>query len=182
MIEVNLTPDLISREQLIGKIQKDMDQTVLVYALLVCATLIASIGLNYNSTTTIIGAMLISPLLNGVNGIGFGLGLSHFNLVRKGLLVFTIQVIIILVISFLFFYLTPIKDSTPEILTQTSATIWDILIALIGSSALDFASMCDRVWGIYQRLCDCLGFGTAFFHKYIFDWVIPLSHHPVAAI
>ena len=48
MIEVNLTPDLISREQLIGKIQKDMDQTVLVYALLVCATLIASIGLNYN--------------------------------------------------------------------------------------------------------------------------------------
>lgn len=144
MIEVNLTPDLVSREQLIGKIQKDMDQTVLVYALLVCATLIASIGLNYNSTTTIIGAMLISPLLNGVNGIGFGLGLSHFNLVRKGLLVFTIQVIIILVISFLFFYLTPIKDSTPEILTQTSATIWDILIALIGGSALAFAKVRGR--------------------------------------
>ena len=76
MMKVNLTPDLVSKEQLIGKIQKDMDQTMLVYALLVCATLIASIGLNYNSTTTIIGAMLISPLLNGINGIGFGLGLS----------------------------------------------------------------------------------------------------------
>lgn len=101
---MNLTPDLVSKEQLIGKIQKDMDQTMLVYALLVCATLIASIGLNYNSTTTIIGAMLISPLLNGINGIGFGLGLSHLRLVKKGLLVFSIQVIIVLIISFAFFY------------------------------------------------------------------------------
>ncbi|MGM0319946.1 hypothetical protein IGI82_001078 [Enterococcus sp. AZ067] len=65
---MNLTPDLVSKEQLIGKIQKDMDQTMLVYALLVCATLIASIGLNYNSTTTIIGAMLISPFLMGSTG------------------------------------------------------------------------------------------------------------------
>lgn len=80
---MNLTPDLVSKEQLIGKIQKDMDQTMLVYALLVCATLIASIGMNYNSTTTIIGAMLISPLLNGINGIGFGLGLSIYVWLKK---------------------------------------------------------------------------------------------------
>ncbi len=120
---MNLTPDLVSKEQLIGKIQKDMDQTMLVYALLVCATLIASIGLNYNSTTSIIGAMLISPLLNGINGIGFGLGLSHLRLVKKGLLVFSIQVIIVLIISFAFFLLTPVKDTTPEIMTQTSATL-----------------------------------------------------------
>ena len=141
---MNLTPDLVSKEQLIGKIQKDMDQTMLVYALLVCATLIASIGLNYNSTTTIIGAMLISPLLNGINGIGFGLGLSHLRLVKKGLLVFSIQVIIVLIISFAFFLLTPVKDTTPEIMTQTSATIWDICIALIGGSALAFAKVRGR--------------------------------------
>ena len=134
MMKVNLTPDLVSKEQLIGKIQKDMDQTMLVYALLVCATLIASIGLNYNSTTTIIGAMLISPLLNGINGIGFGLGLSHLRLVKKGLLVFSIQVIIVLLI----------KDTTPEIITQTSATIWDICVALIGGSALAFAKVRGR--------------------------------------
>ncbi|WP_270787800.1 DUF389 domain-containing protein [Enterococcus casseliflavus] len=143
-MNVNLTPDLVSKEQLIGKIQKDMDQTMLVYALLVCATLIASIGLNYNSTTTIIGAMLISPLLNGINGIGFGLGLSHLRLVKKGLLVFSIQVIIVLIISFAFFLLTPVKDTTPEIITQTSATIWDICVALIGGSALAFAKVRGR--------------------------------------
>lgn len=133
---MNLTPDFISKEELIEKIEKDMNQTALVYAILVCATLIASIGLNYNSTSTVIGAMLISPLMSGISGIGFGLGMFRLEMVKKGALIFLLQFVIILGISFLFFYLTPIKEHTPEIASRTSATIWDIFIALLGGTAL----------------------------------------------
>lgn len=133
---MNLKPDFISKERLIEEIENDMNQTVLVYAILVCATLIASIGLNYNSTSTVIGAMLISPLMSGVSGIGFGLGLSRLNMAKKGAVIFLLQFLIILGISFLFFWLTPIKEPTPEITSRTSATIWDILVALLGGTAL----------------------------------------------
>lgn len=133
---MNLTPDFISKEELIEKIEKDMNQTALVYAILVCAALIASIGLNYNSTSTVIGAMLISPLMSGISGIGFGLGMFRLEMVKKGALIFLLQFVIILGISFLFFYLTPIKEHTPEIASRTSATIWDIFIALLGGTAL----------------------------------------------
>ncbi|MGM0213803.1 TIGR00341 family protein [Enterococcus sp. AZ109] len=133
---MNLKPDFISKEQLIDNIDNDMNQTVLVYAILVCATLMASVGLNYNSTTTIIGAMLISPLMSGIGGIGFGLGFSRLAMAKRGTLIFLLQFAIILGISFLFFFLTPIKEPTPEITSRTSATIWDILVALLGGTAL----------------------------------------------
>lgn len=136
---MNLKPDFISKEKLIEKIENDMNQTALVYAILVCAALIASIGLNYNSTSTIIGAMLISPLMSGVSGIGFGLGMSRLNMVKKGAFIFLLQFVIILGVSFLFFSLTPIKEHTPEIASRTSATVWDILIAFLGGIALALA-------------------------------------------
>ncbi|MBO1305248.1 TIGR00341 family protein [Enterococcus sp. 669A] len=133
---MNLKPDFISKEQLVENVDNDMEQTALVYAILVCATLMASVGLNYNSTTTIIGAMLISPLMSGISGIGFGLGFSRLDMAKRGTFIFLLQFAIILGISFLFFYLTPIKEPTPEITSRTSATIWDILVALLGGTAL----------------------------------------------
>ncbi|GCF93236.1 membrane protein [Enterococcus florum] len=138
---MNLKPDFLTKDTLINKVYSNMDQTILVYGVLIFATLMASIGLNYNSTTTIIGAMLISPLMSGISGIGVGLGLSLSKMVRKGIGIFFIQFAIILSVSFLFFWLTPIKEPTPEITSRTSATIWDILVASIAGGALTFATI-----------------------------------------
>lgn len=104
--------------------------------ILVIAMVIASIGLNVNSIPVIIGAMLISPLMGPIFGVGLGLGTNDFELVKASVKNLLIMVSISLVASLLYFLLTPLNLSNPsELLARTNPTIYDVAIALFGGFA-----------------------------------------------
>ena len=99
---------------------------------LACAILIASIGLNVNSTAVIIGAMLISPLMGPIVGAGFALATYDFDLLKKTGRSLLIATVVSLTVSFIYFYISPFKDVQSELLARTSPTIYDVLIAFVG--------------------------------------------------
>jgi uncharacterized hydrophobic protein (TIGR00271 family) len=100
--------------------------------ILACAIVIASVGLNVNSTAVIIGAMLISPLMGPIVGAGFGLGMYDFELVKKSIKNLAIATVVSLIVSSLYFYISPFKEVQSELLARTSPNIYDILIAFFG--------------------------------------------------
>ena len=103
--------------------------------ILAFAIVIASVGLNVNSTAVIIGAMLISPLMSPIMGIGLAIGISDNELLRKSLRNLMIMVLISLFASTTYFLLTPLSDAQSELLARTKPTVFDVLIALFGGLA-----------------------------------------------
>jgi uncharacterized hydrophobic protein (TIGR00271 family) len=102
---------------------------------LVFAIFIASIGLNMNSTAVIIGAMLISPLMGPIVGVGFGLGTNDFPFFRRALRNLFIAVIMSVITSALYFSISPFKEAQSEILSRTNPTAFDVFIAIFGGLA-----------------------------------------------
>ena len=103
--------------------------------ILMFAIVVASIGLNMNSTAVIIGAMLISPLMGPINGVGYSISTYNFPLLRKSVKNFTFAVLASLFASTAYFAITPISTAHSELLARTSPTIYDVLIALFGGLA-----------------------------------------------
>ncbi len=100
--------------------------------ILACAIMIASIGLNVNSTAVIIGAMLISPLMGPIVGAGFALGTFNFMLLKKSFKNLLIATVVSLTVSAFYFYISPFKDVQSELLARTAPNIYDVLIAFFG--------------------------------------------------
>ena len=100
--------------------------------ILVCAILIASVGLNVNSTAVIIGAMLISPLMGPIVGAGFALATYDFVLLKKSGKNLLIATVVSLSVSAIYFYISPFKEVQSELLARTSPNIYDVLIAFFG--------------------------------------------------
>lgn len=103
--------------------------------ILMFAIVVASVGLNVNSTAVIIGAMLISPLMGPINGIGYSLATYDFELFRKALKNFLFAVGVGLFTSTVYFVISPINQAHSELLARTSPTIYDVLIAFFGGLA-----------------------------------------------
>lgn len=103
--------------------------------LLFFAIIIASVGLNVNSTAVIIGAMLISPLMGPITGLGLAVGTMDDDLLRKSLKNLAIMVGISLIASTLYFLISPISDARSELLARTQPTIFDVFIAFFGGLA-----------------------------------------------
>ena len=100
--------------------------------ILAIAIIIASV----NSIPVVIGAMLISPLMGPIFGLGLGLGISDVQLVKSSGKNLLVMVVISLTASFLYFLITPLSLSNPtELLARTNPTIYDVLIALFGGFA-----------------------------------------------
>lgn len=100
--------------------------------ILACAIIIASVGLNVNSTAVIIGAMLISPLMGPIVGAGFALGTYNFPLLKKSFKNLLIATVVSLLVSGFYFYISPFKDVQSELLARTAPNIYDVLIAFFG--------------------------------------------------
>ena len=100
------------------------------------AVIIASVGLNVNSIPVVIGAMLISPLMGPIFGLGLGLGVSDIQLMKASGKNLLVMVSISLAVAFLYFIITPLSLSNPtELLARTSPTFYYVLIALFGGFA-----------------------------------------------
>ena len=139
--------------------------------ILVCSIFIASIGLNANSTAVVIGAMLISPLMGPILGMGMSLAINDVETLRKSLNNFLIMVILSVFTAFLFFYSFPIQDESSELLARTKPDIRDVLIAFFGGLALIIArakkgTLASVIYGVaiatalMPPLCT-VGFGLA---------------------
>lgn len=99
------------------------------------AIILASVGLDVNSTAVIIGAMLISPIMGPINGIGFAVGTYDGEFLRKCLRNLAIMVVISLIASTLYFIVSPLSDAQSELLARTRPTMFDVLIAFFGGCA-----------------------------------------------
>lgn len=103
--------------------------------ILTFAILVASVGLNMNSPAVVIGAMLISPLMGPINGVGYSIATYNFDLLKRSLKNIAFASAAGLVASTIYFLLTPIHTEHSELLARTSPTIYDVLIAVFGGFA-----------------------------------------------
>ncbi|HCY89489.1 MAG TPA: DUF389 domain-containing protein [Chitinophagaceae bacterium] len=122
--------DLVIQQIDKGTVFRGTNLWVLVFAIF-----IASLGLNVNSTAVIIGAMLVSPLMGPIMGLGLGMAINDLQLLRKALTNFAFATGVSLATSTLYFLLTPINDAHSELLARTSPNVYDVLIAFFGGLA-----------------------------------------------
>ncbi|MFT6934677.1 MAG: putative hydrophobic protein (TIGR00271 family) [Maribacter sp.] len=107
--------------------------------ILICSIFIASIGLNANSTAVVIGAMLISPLMGPILGIGMSIAINDIDTLKRSLKNFAVMVVLSVLTAFLFFEFFPLRDESSELLARTAPDIRDVLIAFFGGLALVIA-------------------------------------------
>ncbi|QLG45985.1 DUF389 domain-containing protein [Costertonia aggregata] len=107
--------------------------------ILICSIFIASIGLNANSTAVVIGAMLISPLMGPILGIGMSIAINDIDTLKRSLKNFAVMVVLSVLTAFLFFKFFPLRDESSELLARTAPDIRDVLIAFFGGLALVIA-------------------------------------------
>ena len=105
------------------------------FIILMCAIIIASVGLNMNATGVIIGAMLISPLMGPMIAIGYSVGIYNLKLLKKSAIILIIEIFISITTATIYFSLSPISSAGSEILSRTSPNIWDVIIAFTGGIA-----------------------------------------------
>lgn len=103
--------------------------------ILICAVFIASLGLNINSTAVIIGAMLISPLMGPILGMGLAVGIDDLPLLRRAVKNYMVATIISIITATVYFFLSPYQGVQSELLARTEPTIYDVLIAFFGGAA-----------------------------------------------
>lgn len=107
--------------------------------ILVCSIFIASVGLNANSTAVVIGAMLISPLMGPILGIGMSIATNDIDTLRRSLKNIAVMVVLSVLTAYLFFNFFPLRDESSELLARTEPDIRDVLIAFFGGLALVIA-------------------------------------------
>ena len=103
--------------------------------ILVFAIFIASLGLNVNSTAVIIGAMLISPLMGPITGMGLAVGINDIGLLRRSIKSYLIATVISVLTAAIYFLISPLTEARSELLSRTSPSLYDVLIALCGGAA-----------------------------------------------
>lgn len=132
---LKLDQDMDDYDVIHATIEKDINFKGTTLWILAFAIVIASIGLNMNSTAVIIGAMLISPLMGPINGMGYSIATYNMPLFRKAVKNFTFAVVASLFASTIYFAISPVATAHSELLARTSPTIYDVLIALFGGMA-----------------------------------------------
>ena len=140
--------------------------------ILICSIFVASIGLNANSTAVVIGAMLISPLMGPILGIGLSVAINDIDTLKKSLINFGVMILLSVLTAFLFFKFFPLQEQSSELLARTKPDIRDVLIAFFGGLALIIArtkrgTIASVIFGVaiatalMPPLCT-VGYGLAF--------------------
>lgn len=131
----NLESDKADEHETLEYIRKGVEFKGTNLWILIFAIFIASIGLNVNSTAVIIGAMLISPLMGPILGIGTGVAINDLDLLKKSFNNLMIATLFSVATSTLYFAISPLSTAQSELLARTNPTIWDVLIAFFGGLA-----------------------------------------------
>ncbi len=131
----NALPDKRDEDEVVRSIEEGVRFRGATLWVLAFAILIASLGLNVNSTAVIIGAMLISPLMGPIIGIGLSIGISDDNLFRRAIRNYLIATLVSILVATLYWLLTPLDEAQSELLARTQPTLYDVMIALCGGAA-----------------------------------------------
>ena len=131
----SLDEDKAQRDEVVASISKGVVFRGVNLWVLIFATMIASLGLNVNSAAVIIGAMLISPIMGPIMGIGLSLGINDFELLKKSLRNYALMFVVAIVTSTVYFLVSPLSSNSSELLARTVPTTYDVLIALFGGLA-----------------------------------------------
>ena len=132
---LSLGEDKAMESETIASIVSGVDFSGAKLWILVLAIFVASLGLNTNSTAVIIGAMLISPLMGPIIGMGLGVGINDFMLLKRAFKNYLVATLFSVATATLYFLITPFNEAQSELLARTSPTIYDVLIALCGGLA-----------------------------------------------
>ncbi|MEO9954441.1 DUF389 domain-containing protein [Nonlabens sp.] len=124
------------RHETIDSVRKDISFQGHNAWILIFSIMVASIGLNANSTAVVIGAMLISPLMGPIVGMGLGTAINDSKMLRRSLTNLGVMVVLSLLTATLYFFISPIKEAESEILARTAPNILDVLVAIFGGLAL----------------------------------------------
>ena len=131
----SLSEDSASHEEIRERLLDGGKITGTNMCVMVCAMIIASVGLNMNSTAVIIGAMLISPIMGSILASAYGNVSADYSLLRNHLIGLGMQVGISVAAATIYFFLSPVKEPTVELLARTSPSFFDVLIAFFGGLA-----------------------------------------------
>ena len=131
----SLSEDSASNEEIRTRLLDGGKVTGTNMCVLVCAMVIASVGLNMSSTAVIIGAMLISPLMGSILASAYASVSADYPLLKKHALGFGVQIVISVTAAAIYFLLSPVKEPTAELLARTGPTFFDVLVAFFGGLA-----------------------------------------------
>ena len=158
----NVLPDKNSKIDVITQITDGINFQGANLWILICAIFIASLGLNVNSTAVIIGAMLISPLMGPIIGMGLAIGIADLDLFKQSIKNYLVCTFISVVTAAIYFTLSPITDAQSELLARTSPTLYDVLINtsyFFGAFYLYFINT------VFIAFTTCLGVRLLHFHR-----------------
>lgn len=131
----NALPDKEDEKETINQISSGVYFRGSNLWVLIFAIFIASLGLNTNSTAVIIGAMLISPLMGPIIGMGLAIGINDLELLKSSIKNYMVATVISVLTATIYFVITPLTEAQSELLARTSPTLYDVLIALCGGAA-----------------------------------------------
>lgn len=132
---INLGPDRATDHDIIQGIEAGITFRGAKLLVLVLAIFVASLGLNTNSTAVIIGAMLISPLMGPIIGMGLSVGIADSDTLKLAFKHYAIATLFSILTATAYFLITPVAEAQSELLARTSPTIYDVMIALCGGLA-----------------------------------------------
>jgi len=131
----NILPDKENEQDIIAQISGGVSFRGANLLILIFAIFIASLGLNVNSTAVIIGAMLISPLMGPIIGMGLAFGINDLDLLKRSAKNYGVATLISVLTAMAYFLISPLSDVQSELLARTSPTLYDVLIAFCGGAA-----------------------------------------------
>lgn len=140
----NLSADLDNLEEAQQSIRTGVSFKGSNIVILILAIFVASLGLNTNSTAVIIGAMLISPLMGPIIGIGLGVGIYDFALIKRSTRNLIVASLLSVATATVYFLISPVSEGHSELLARTSPTIYDVLIGFFGGAAGIVAIACKN--------------------------------------
>ena len=140
----NVAEDLEPQAQVEASIREGISFKGSTLLVLIFAIFIASLGLNTNNVAVIIGAMLISPLMGPIMGMGLAIGIEDFSLLRRGLKNICMAILGSVIASAIFFLISPQYEGSSQLLARTSPSIYDVFIALFGGAAGIVSTACHN--------------------------------------
>lgn len=133
LLDIRMDTD---RDATIEAVKKDIPFKGHTAWILIFSIFVASIGLNVSSTAVVIGAMLISPLMGPIVGVGLSVAINDVETLRRSMINLGVMVALSVTTAFLYFKLSPLTEETPELLARTYPTILDVMVAIFGGLAL----------------------------------------------
>lgn len=114
--------------------------SIAFFMLLTLSTVIATNGLIADSAATVIGAMIIAPLMQPIGAMAYGLASTNRRLLLQASLTTIAGVLCTVSIAFLATHVVGIQTVGREIVGRTAPTVLDLVVAVAAGTAGAFAA------------------------------------------